>query len=159
MKLKSYITLTFGPHNVLKPKSLKFHFIAFSFLFFLVQNALHLVYLGVLVLISAWIGMYSTIFWFSLFAIAVLASCISKMSNFPLYMTPTLLIHDFTGVAFWMHTGERQTARLRIKYIQSVLNQHMSFFDTDSTKQNVLQHLSNDAILVQDAIGDKVQKL
>lgn len=81
------------------------------------------------------------------------------MSNFPLYMTPTLLIHDFTGVAFWMHTGERQTARLRIKYIQSVLNQHMSFFDTDSTKQNVLQHLSNDAILVQDAIGDKVQKL
>lgn len=58
-----------------------------------------------------------------------------------------------------MHTGERQTARLRIKYIQSVLNQDMSFFDTDSTKQIILQQLSSDAILVQDAIGDKVQKL
>ncbi|KAJ4759793.1 ABC transporter B family member 13 [Rhynchospora pubera] len=79
------------------------------------RHALHLVYLGLLVLISAWIG-----------------------------------------VAFWMHTGERQTARLRIKYIQSVLNQDMNFFSTDSTKQNVLQHISSDAILVQDAIGDKI---
>jgi ABC-type multidrug transport system fused ATPase/permease subunit len=58
-----------------------------------------------------------------------------------------------------MHTGERQTTRLRTKYIQSVLNQHMSFFDIDSTKQNILQRISSDTILVQDAIGDKVQKL
>lgn len=57
-----------------------------------------------------------------------------------------------------MHTGERQTARLRSKYIQSVLNQDMSFFDADSTKQDILRHISSDAILVQDAIGDKVQK-
>ncbi|KAJ4834347.1 ABC transporter B member 14 [Turnera subulata] len=78
------------------------------------QNALYLVYLGILVLASAWIG-----------------------------------------VAFWMQTGERQTARLRLKYLQSVLKKDMTFFDTEARDANIIFHISSDAILVQDAIGDK----
>ncbi|CBI19899.3 unnamed protein product, partial [Vitis vinifera] len=82
---------------------------------FLSSHALYLVYLGLGVLASAWIG-----------------------------------------VAFWMQTGERQTARLRLKYLQSVLRQDINFFDTEARDKNITFHISNDAILLQDAIGDKI---
>lgn len=62
------------------------------------------------------------------------------------------------GVAFWMQTGERQTARLRVKYIQCVLKQDMSFFDTQARNENILYHITSDAVLIQDAIGDKVSR-
>lgn len=55
-----------------------------------------------------------------------------------------------------MQTGERQTTRLRAKYIQSILQQDISFFDTDARDENIISHITSDAILVQDAIGDKV---
>ncbi|KAJ6938336.1 LOW QUALITY PROTEIN: hypothetical protein NC651_004917 [Populus alba x Populus x berolinensis] len=58
-------------------------------------------------------------------------------------------------VASWMQTGERQTARLRLKYLQSVLRKDMNFFDMEARDSNILFHISSDAILVQDAIGDK----
>ncbi|KAJ6405932.1 hypothetical protein OIU84_013826 [Salix udensis] len=54
-----------------------------------------------------------------------------------------------------MQTGERQTARLRLKYLQSVLRKDMNFFDMEARDSNILFHISSDAILVQDAIGDK----
>ncbi|XWS14444.1 hypothetical protein CRYUN_Cryun35bG0009900 [Craigia yunnanensis] len=59
------------------------------------------------------------------------------------------------GVAFWMQTGERQTARLRLKYLQSVLRKDISFFDTEARDSNIIFHISSDAILIQDAIGEK----
>ncbi|KAJ0974223.1 hypothetical protein J5N97_016188 [Dioscorea zingiberensis] len=79
------------------------------------KNALSLVYLGLLVMVSAWIG-----------------------------------------VSCWMQTGERQAASLRVKYMQSVLKQEIHFFDVDAKNNNILYHISSDAILVQDAIGDKI---
>lgn len=60
------------------------------------------------------------------------------------------------GVAFWTQTGERQTARLRLRYLQSVLRKKIEFFDTDTRAKDIIFHISSDAILVQDAIGDKV---
>lgn len=63
------------------------------------------------------------------------------------------------GVAFWMQTGERQTARLRLKYLQSVLKKDINFFDNEARDANIIFHISSDAILVQDAIGDKVYTL
>lgn len=62
----------------------------------------------------------------------------------------------FAGVACWMQTGERQTARLRINYLKSILAKDISFFDTEARDSNFIFHISSDAILVQDAIGDKV---
>ncbi|XP_062101437.1 ABC transporter B family member 13-like isoform X2 [Humulus lupulus] len=78
------------------------------------ENALNLVYLGLIVMASAWIG-----------------------------------------VAFWMQTGERQTARLRVKYLESILKKDIGFFDTEARDANIIFHISSDAVLVQDAIGDK----
>ncbi|XP_010266821.1 PREDICTED: ABC transporter B family member 13-like [Nelumbo nucifera] len=78
------------------------------------QEALHFVYLGVLVFASAWMG-----------------------------------------IAFWMQTGERQAACLRLKYLQSVLKRDIDFFDREARDENIIFCISSDAILVQDAIGDK----
>lgn len=55
-----------------------------------------------------------------------------------------------------MQTGERQTGRMRVKYLQSVLRKDINFFDTEARDENIIFHISSDAILVQDAIGDKV---
>lgn len=60
------------------------------------------------------------------------------------------------GVACWTQTGERQTARLRIKYLKAILAKDITFFDTEARDSNLIFHISSDAILVQDAIGDKV---
>ncbi|PRQ27243.1 putative xenobiotic-transporting ATPase [Rosa chinensis] len=54
---------------------------------------------------------------------------------------------------------ERQTARLRLKYLQSVLRKDIDFFDTEARDTNIIFHISSDAILVQDAIGDKLTLL
>ncbi|RID46314.1 hypothetical protein BRARA_I02986 [Brassica rapa] len=59
------------------------------------------------------------------------------------------------GVACWMQTGERQTARLRINYLKSILAKDITFFDTEARDSNFIFHISSDTILVQDAIGDK----
>ncbi|XP_020261603.1 ABC transporter B family member 13-like [Asparagus officinalis] len=85
-----------------------------------------------------------------------LASEISKQALQLVYLGLLVMASAWIGVAFWMHTGERQTARLRVKYIQSVLQQDMTFFDTEAREENILYRISSDAILVQDAIGDKI---
>ncbi|KAL6215772.1 hypothetical protein ACLB2K_015200 [Fragaria x ananassa] len=59
-----------------------------------------------------------------------------------------------------MHSNEMssrisETARLRLKYLQSVLRKDISFFDTEARDANIIFHISSDTILVQDAIGDK----
>ncbi|KAI3796996.1 hypothetical protein L1987_39684 [Smallanthus sonchifolius] len=83
-----------------------------------------------------------------------LSSEVTKNSLYLIYLGLVVFISSWIGVACWMQTGERQTARLRFKYLQSVLRKDIKFFDTKD--QNVLFHISSDAILVQDAIGDKI---
>ncbi|XP_065628999.1 ABC transporter B family member 13 [Quercus suber] len=84
-----------------------------------------------------------------------LSSQVSKYSLYLVYLGVIVLASAWIGVALWMQTGERQTARLRTKYLQSVLNKDINFFDTDARDSNIIYHISSDAILVQDAIGDK----
>ncbi|XP_068639940.1 ABC transporter B family member 13-like [Aristolochia californica] len=59
-------------------------------------------------------------------------------------------------VAFWMQTGERQSTRMRLRYLQAILRKDISFFDTEAKDENVIFRISSDIILVQDAIGDKI---
>ncbi|KAI3518024.1 hypothetical protein L1887_06363 [Cichorium endivia] len=85
-----------------------------------------------------------------------LSSEVSKNSLYLVYLGLVVFVSSWIGVACWMQTGERQTARLRFKYLQSVLRKDISFFDTIAKDKNILFHISSDAILVQDAIGDKI---
>lgn len=59
-------------------------------------------------------------------------------------------------VACWIQTGERQSARIRVRYLQSILSQDVGYFDTSITTADVVGHVAQDISLVQDAISEKV---
>jgi len=59
-------------------------------------------------------------------------------------------------VACWMHTGERQAAKMRMAYLRSMLNQDISLFDTEASTGEVISSITNDIIVVQDALSEKV---
>ncbi|CAI5498535.1 unnamed protein product, partial [Closterium sp. Naga37s-1] len=62
----------------------------------------------------------------------------------------------YIQTACWMSTGERQAARLRSLYLESVLRQDVGFFDTSLSTGEVVGHMSGDIVLVQEAMGEKV---
>lgn len=66
------------------------------------------------------------------------------------------LLNNFTEIACWMYSGERQVAALRKKYLEAVLKQDVGFFDTDARTGDIVFSVSTDTLLVQDAISEKV---
>ncbi|XP_009113714.1 ABC transporter B family member 14 [Brassica rapa] len=84
-----------------------------------------------------------------------ISSRVSKNALYLVYLGFVNLVSAWMGVACWMQTGERQTARLRINYLKSILAKDITFFDTEARDSNFIFHISSDTILVQDAIGDK----
>lgn len=59
----------------------------------------------------------------------------------------------------WTRTAERQTSRMRMEYLKSVLRQEVGFFDNQaaaSTTFYVVSTMSSDAHLIQDVIAEKV---
>jgi ATP-binding cassette subfamily B (MDR/TAP) protein 1 len=48
---------------------------------------------------------------------------------------------------------------MRVKYLQALLSQDIGFYDTDSTTGEIVVGISSDTLLVQDAIGEKVQQV
>ncbi|KZV37277.1 ABC transporter B family member 2-like [Dorcoceras hygrometricum] len=72
------------------------------------------------------------------------------------YLSIAILFSSWTEVAFWMHSGERQAAKMRMAYLRSMLNQDISLFDTESTTGEVISAITTDIIIVQDAISEKV---
>jgi ATP-binding cassette subfamily B (MDR/TAP) protein 1 len=61
-------------------------------------------------------------------------------------------------VAFWMHTGHRQAAKLRKKYLHALLQQDVGYYDTESSTGDVVNSVATDPLAVQDAISEKVLK-
>lgn len=63
-----------------------------------------------------------------------------------------------TEISCWMWTGERQTTRMRIKYLEAALNQDIQYFDTEVRTSDVVFAVNTDAVMVQDAISEKVKQ-
>lgn len=55
-----------------------------------------------------------------------------------------------------MQTGERQAARMRLKYLEAMLRQDVGFFDMDGRTNAIVTSIASDALLVQDALSEKV---
>lgn len=55
-----------------------------------------------------------------------------------------------------MYTGERQAAKMRLAYLRSMLDQDISVFDTEASTGEVINAITSDIIIVQDAISEKV---
>ncbi|KAF6157538.1 hypothetical protein GIB67_004476 [Kingdonia uniflora] len=59
----------------------------------------------------------------------------------------------------WARTAERQTSRLRRKYLRAVLRQDAGFLDTrqgTSTRYQVVSSISNDTITIQGVLSEKI---
>jgi ABC-type multidrug transport system fused ATPase/permease subunit len=55
-----------------------------------------------------------------------------------------------------MQTGERQAARIRTLYLEALLSQDVGFFDTDARTGEIVNSISSETLLIQDAISEKV---
>ncbi|XP_073102680.1 ABC transporter B family member 2 isoform X2 [Elaeis guineensis] len=55
-----------------------------------------------------------------------------------------------------MHTGERQVSKIRLAYLRAMLNQDIGVFDTEASTAEVIASITNDIIVIQDAISEKV---
>ncbi|KAL3726369.1 hypothetical protein ACJRO7_031286 [Eucalyptus globulus] len=59
----------------------------------------------------------------------------------------------------WTRTAERQTSRIRVEYLKSILRQEVGFFDrqdASSATFRVVSTISSDAHLIQDVIAEKI---
>ncbi|XP_042490862.1 ABC transporter B family member 2-like [Macadamia integrifolia] len=87
------------------------------------------------------------------------ASVSHKVAKYSLdfvYLSIVVMFSSWVEVACWMHTGERQAAKMRLAYLKSMLNQDISLFDTEASTGEVISAITSDIIVVQDAISEKV---
>ncbi|KAK6155143.1 hypothetical protein DH2020_009391 [Rehmannia glutinosa] len=57
----------------------------------------------------------------------------------------------------WTRTAERQASRLRIRYLKAVMRQDVGYFDLNVTNTaEVIESVSSDSLVIQDAISEKV---
>ncbi|XP_065877798.1 ABC transporter B family member 15-like [Euphorbia lathyris] len=57
----------------------------------------------------------------------------------------------------WTRTGERQASRMRARYLKAVLRQDVGYFDLHVTSTSeVITSVSNDSLIIQDVLSEKV---
>ncbi|KAK0581419.1 hypothetical protein LWI29_013583 [Acer saccharum] len=83
---------------------------------------------------------------------------ISKVSLNFVYLAVGSAVASFLQVSCWMVTGERQSGRIRRKYLKTILRQDVAFFDKETNTGEVVGRMSGDTVLIQDAMGEKVGK-
>ncbi|KAL8130616.1 hypothetical protein V2J09_019771 [Rumex salicifolius] len=72
------------------------------------------------------------------------------------YIAGGVFIAGWIEVSCWVLTGERQTAVIRSKYVQVLINQDMSFFDTYGNNGDIVSQVLSDVLLIQSALSEKV---
>ncbi|XP_010260045.1 PREDICTED: ABC transporter B family member 20 [Nelumbo nucifera] len=72
------------------------------------------------------------------------------------YIAAAVFAAGWIEVSCWILTGERQTAVIRSKYVQVLLNQDMSFFDTYGNNGDIVSQVLSDVLLIQSALSEKV---
>ncbi|KAG0460869.1 hypothetical protein HPP92_020851 [Vanilla planifolia] len=73
-----------------------------------------------------------------------------------IYIASGVFAAAWIEVSCWIFTGERQTAVIRSKYVQVLLNQDMSFFDTYGNNGDIVSQVLSDVLLIQSALSEKV---
>jgi ATP-binding cassette subfamily B (MDR/TAP) protein 1 len=92
--------------------------------------------------------------------IVVSKSTVNKYALRLLYVAIGVGLSAFVEGLCWARTAERQTSRMRLEYLKSVLRQDVGFFDTQaadsSTTYQVVSTISSDSNTIQVAIGEKM---
>ncbi|BAT76976.1 hypothetical protein LR48_Vigan01g291400 [Vigna angularis] len=81
---------------------------------------------------------------------------VSKVSLEIVYLAVVTCFASLLQLTCWMITGERQAARIRGLYLQTILRQDVTFFDEETRTGEVVGRMSGDTVLIQDAMGEKV---
>ncbi|KAE8055652.1 hypothetical protein FH972_012479 [Carpinus fangiana] len=81
---------------------------------------------------------------------------VAKYSLDFVYLSIVIMFSAWTEVACWMHTGERQAAKMRMAYLRSMLNQDITLFDTEASTGEVIAAITSDITVVQEALSEKV---
>ncbi|KAF5791898.1 putative Type I protein exporter [Helianthus annuus] len=63
---------------------------------------------------------------------------------------------SWAEISCWMYTGERQSTKMRIKYLEASLSQDIQFFDTEVRTSDVVFAINTNVVMVQDAISEKL---
>ncbi|CAH9113878.1 unnamed protein product [Cuscuta epithymum] len=63
---------------------------------------------------------------------------------------------SWAEISCWMWTGERQSTKMRIVYLEAALNQDIQYFDTEVRTSDVVNAINTDAVTVQEAISEKL---
>ncbi|KAF3594022.1 hypothetical protein DY000_02025729 [Brassica cretica] len=82
---------------------------------------------------------------------------ISKNAVALLYVACGSWVVCFLEGYCWTRTGERQTARMREKYLRAVLRQDVGYFDLHVTStSDVITSVSSDSFVIQDVLSEKL---
>ncbi|KAH9291389.1 hypothetical protein KI387_043418 [Taxus chinensis] len=74
-----------------------------------------------------------------------------------LYLAPGIWVAAFLEAFCWTRTGERQASRMRRNYLMAVLRQEVAFFETTGINTaEVVNSISNDTLIIQDVLSEKV---
>ncbi|PWA36359.1 ABC transporter Tap-like, P-loop containing nucleoside triphosphate hydrolase [Artemisia annua] len=79
-----------------------------------------------------------------------------KYAMYFLVVGAAIWASSWAEISCWMWTGERQSTKMRIKYLEAALSQDIQFFDTEVRTSDVVFAINTDAVMVQDAISEKL---
>ncbi|KAL4293380.1 hypothetical protein AHAS_Ahas18G0122300 [Arachis hypogaea] len=82
---------------------------------------------------------------------------INKNAVALLYLACGSFVACFLEGYCWTRTGERQATRMRGRYLKAVLRQEVAYFDLHVTSTSeVITGVSNDSLVIQDCVSEKV---
>ncbi|KAA3464350.1 ABC transporter B family member 15-like isoform X1 [Gossypium australe] len=82
---------------------------------------------------------------------------INKNSMALLYLACGSWVACFLEGFCWSRTGERQATRMRAGYLKAILRQDVGYFDLHVTSTaEVITSVSNDSLVIQDVLSEKV---
>ncbi|XP_051127432.1 ABC transporter B family member 15-like [Andrographis paniculata] len=82
---------------------------------------------------------------------------INKNALYITYIACGQCVAAFLEGYCFSRTAERQASRLRTKYLKAVMRQDVGYFDLNvNSTAEVIQSVSTDCLVIQDAIGEKV---
>ncbi|KAH6821526.1 ABC transporter family protein [Perilla frutescens var. hirtella] len=90
---------------------------------------------------------------------SIASDVVNKYALRLLYVGVGVGFNGFLEGLCWTRTAERQTSRMRMEYLSSVLRQEVAFFDNQdvsSTAFQVVSNTSTDAHTIQDVIANKI---
>ncbi|XP_057538287.1 putative ABC transporter B family member 8 [Amaranthus tricolor] len=82
---------------------------------------------------------------------------VEKCSLYFVYLGLAIMVVAFLEGYCWSKTSERQVLRIRYKYLEAILRQEVGFFDSqEATTSEVVNSISKDTSLIQEALSEKV---